>query len=335
MAQQKLSYLNLYTTDPAWNLAAEQYVFDRLPRDRTYFMLWQNDNAIIIGKHQNTAAEINEQFVRENGVRVVRRLSGGGAVYHDMGNLNFTFIADAGDMESINFRLFCRPVVAALAKIGVTAEINGRNDMTIEGRKFSGNAQYMKKGRIMHHGTLMYDSDLEAVSRALNVKPDKIESKGLKSVRSRVTNIRPYVTDQTLTVDGFREILRRSMFRAYPLTAYALTPEDLDTVERLRRDVYRRWEWNYGASPACRIRKERRVEGCGVIQVHMEVEHGCIAALAFFGDYFSLEDSGTLVQRLLGVALEEGALRAALDGCAIGRYFSRLDLDTFLSILLQ
>ena len=154
-------------------------------------------------------------------------------------------------------------------------------------------------------------------------------------MRSRVTNIRPYVTDQTLTVDGFREILRRSMFRAYPLTAYALTPEDLDTVERLRRDVYRRWEWNYGASPACRIRKERRVEGCGVIQVHMEVEHGCIAALAFFGDYFSLEDSGTLVQRLLGVALEEGALRAALDGCAIGRYFSRLDLDTFLSILLH
>ena len=103
MTQPKLSYLNLYTTDPAWNLAAEQYVFDALPRDRTYFMLWQNDNAIIIGKHQNAAAEINQQFVRENGVRVVRRLSGGGAVYHDMGNLYFTFIADAGDMESIYF----------------------------------------------------------------------------------------------------------------------------------------------------------------------------------------------------------------------------------------
>ena len=117
MTQPKLSYLNLYTTDPAWNLAAEQYVFDALPRDRTYFMLWQNDNAIIIGKHQNAAAEINQQFVRENGVRVVRRLSGGGAVYHDMGNLNFTFIADAGDMESINFKLFCQPVVASLAAL--------------------------------------------------------------------------------------------------------------------------------------------------------------------------------------------------------------------------
>ena len=140
MTQPKLSYLNLYTTDPAWNLAAEQYVFDALPRDRTYFMLWQNDNAIIIGKHQNAAAEIDQQFVRENGVRVVRRLSGGGAVYHDMANLNFTFIADAGSMESINFKLFCQPVVAALAALGVQAEVNGRNDMTINGQKFSGNS---------------------------------------------------------------------------------------------------------------------------------------------------------------------------------------------------
>ena len=169
MTQPKLSYLNLYTTDPAWNLAAEQYVFDALPRDRTYFMLWQNDNAIIIGKHQNAAAEIDQQFVRENGVRVVRRLSGGGAVYHDMGNLNFTFIADAGSMESINFKLFCQPVVAALAALGVQAEVNGRNDMTINGQKFSGNSQYLKEGRVMHHGTIMFDSDLDRVAQALDL----------------------------------------------------------------------------------------------------------------------------------------------------------------------
>lgn len=242
-------YLESTKTDPSWNLALEQYVFDVLgPRDDC-FMLWQNDNTIVVGKHQNTLEEINTDYVKEHGVTVVRRLSGGGAVYHDLGNLNFTFVAENRFGSEFDFSTFCRPVMDALRSLGVPAEINGRNDMTIEGRKFSGNAQYMKKGRIMHHGTLMYDSDLEAVSRALNVKPDKIESKGLKSVRSRVTNIRPYVTDQTLTVDGFREILRRSMFRAYPLTAYALTPEDLDTVERLRRDVYRRWEWNYGASP--------------------------------------------------------------------------------------
>ena len=200
-------YLESTKTDPSWNLALEQYVFDVLDG---CFMLWQNDNTIVVGKHQNTLEEINTDYVKEHGVTVVRRLSGGGAVYHDLGNLNFTFVAENRFGSEFDFSTFCRPVVDALRSLGVPAEINGRNDMTIEGRKFSGNAQYMKKGRIMHHGTLMYDSDLEAVSRALNVKPDKIESKGLKSVRSRVTNIRPYVTDQALTVDGFREILRRS-----------------------------------------------------------------------------------------------------------------------------
>ena len=137
----KLSYLDLMTTDPSYNLAMEQYVFDCLPRDRMYFMLWQNDNAIIVGKYQNTISEINEQAVRERGIRVVRRLSGGGAVYHDMGNLNFTFITDAGGSSALDMKLFCAPVVRTLAALGVKAEVNGRNDITIDGKKFSGNSQ--------------------------------------------------------------------------------------------------------------------------------------------------------------------------------------------------
>ena len=175
-------YINNPYTDAWFNLAAEEYLLKNFSDD--IFMLWQNEPSVIIGKHQNTAAEINEQFVRENGVRVVRRLSGGGAVYHYMVNINFTFIADAGDMESINFRLFCRPVVAALAKIGVTAEINGRNDMTIDGQKFSGNSQYLKEGRVMHHGTIMFDSNLDLVAQALHVDQEKIRAKGIASVRS-------------------------------------------------------------------------------------------------------------------------------------------------------
>jgi lipoate-protein ligase A len=165
----KLSYLNLATTDPAWNLAAEQYVFDCLPRDRMYVMLWQNDNAIIVGKYQNTLAEINRAFVEEHGIRVVRRLSGGGAVYHDLGNLNYTFISDAGNEPTVNFRVFCEPVVQALARLGVTAEINGRNDITIDERKFSGNAQYLREGRVMHHGTILFDAKLDTVQQALQV----------------------------------------------------------------------------------------------------------------------------------------------------------------------
>ena len=186
----KLSYLDLMTTDPSYNLAMEQYVFDCLPRDRMYFMLWQNDNAIIVGKYQNTIAEINEEAVRERGILVVRRLSGGGAVYHDMGNLNFTFITDVGESNALDLKLFCEPVVRTLATLGVKAEVNGRNDITIDGKKFSGNSQYIRQGRVMHHGTIMFDSDLSVVSEALRVAPTKIQTKGIRSVRSRVTRAR-------------------------------------------------------------------------------------------------------------------------------------------------
>lgn len=317
MAQQKLSYLNLYTTDPAWNLAAEQYVFDRLPRDRTYFMLWQNDNAIIIGKHQNTAAEINEQFVRENGVRVVRRLSGGGAVYHDMGNLNFTFIADAGDMESINFRLFCRPVVAALAKIGVTAEINGRNDMTIDGQKFSGNSQYLKEGRVMHHGTIMFDSNLDLVAQALHVDQEKIRAKGIASVRSRVTTVRRHMASP-VTLEEFRSLLLREILE-----------------QQLRAERYATWEWNYGQSRDCEMRRQRRFPACGSVEVHLTTDHGVIQDLHFTGDFFSVVEPEVLAEKLRGVRLEEQSLRAALADETVSRYFSGLENGELIELLLS
>ena len=256
-------YIESPSTDPRFNLALEQYVFDRLDPSCHYFMLWQNANAIIVGKHQNTIAEINAAYVKEHDIQVVRRLSGGGAVYHDLGNINFTFIADTGDASQFDFSTFCRPVVKALHSIGVPAEINGRNDMTLDGRKFSGNSQYMKHGRVMHHGTLMFDSDLEVVSQALAVSKDKIESKGLKSVRSRVTNIKPYVKEDIATADFFR-ILREFMFEEYQLQSYPLTEDDLAAVRELQHQVYDQWEWNFGRSPACQIQK--RAPGRGLRQ---------------------------------------------------------------------
>ena len=211
----KLSYLDLMTTDPSYNLAMEQYVFDCLPRDRMYFMLWQNDNAIIVGKYQNTIAEINEEAVRERGIRVVRRLSGGGAVYHDMGNLNFTFITDVGESNALDLKLFCEPVVRTLATLGVKAEVNGRNDITIDGKKFSGNSQYIRQGRVMHHGTIMFDSDLSVVSEALRVDPTKIQTKGIRSVRSRVTNVAEHLPEK-VTLPEFRRILLENILKENP-----------------------------------------------------------------------------------------------------------------------
>ena len=173
------SFIDVKSTDPTFNLALEQYAFDALPRDRSWFLLWRNHNAIVIGRHQNTLAEINEEAVREREVTVVRRLSGGGAVYHDLGNLNFTFIQDAGQAGQLDMGLFCRPVAQALQAMGVNAQVNGRNDITIDGQKFSGNSQYIREGRVMHHGTILYSSDLETVGQVLRVDPEKIQAKGV------------------------------------------------------------------------------------------------------------------------------------------------------------
>ena len=330
----KLSYLDLTTTDPDVNLATEQYVFDSLPRDRAWFMLWQNDNAIIIGKHQNTFAEINEPYVREHGIRVVRRLSGGGAVYHDLGNLNFTFITDAGETDKLDFRAFCLPIVDTLESLGVPAEINGRNDITIEGKKFSGNSQYLKSGRVMHHGTILFDSDLGVVSHALRVDESKLHTKGIRSVRSRVTNVKPYLPRE-MTLSDFRRVLLDHILAQMPGEAWTLTEEDRAAIEELRARRYGTYDWNYGVSPQCTVRKSRRVEGCGLVDAYLTIEEGVIRSLTFHGDFFSVDDPEELAKRFLGRRPAPEEYAAALDGVDAGRFFVGLDNETLLDLLTE
>jgi len=329
-----MRYIESPSTDPYFNLALEQYVFDRLDPAHRYFMLWRNDNAIIIGKHQNTAEEIDAEVVRKRGIRVVRRLSGGGALYHDLGNVNFTFVAPEDAANPLDFAAFCGPVIQALAVFGVRAELNGRNDITIDGKKFSGNAQYHKRHRVMHHGTVLYDSDLSVLGQCLVVPKDKIESRGLKSVRSRVTNIKDYMPED-IGVERFMAGLRDAMFRAYDMRPYDLTDEDLEGARRLQREVYETWDWNYGFSPNYSIRKSRRVDGCGKVEIHMDVEKGLITRLAFYGDYFGNIDNGDLRARLRGQRLERDALKGALAGIDVGAYFQNLGVETFLDILTE
>lgn len=320
------------STDPRFNLALEQYIFDQMPRNRSYLMLWRNDQTIVVGKHQDTFAEINADYVRANQIQVVRRLSGGGAVYHDLGNVNFTFIADHTGSD-FDFSTFCRPVIWALESLGVPAELNGRNDMTIRGRKFSGNSQYVKEGRVMHHGTLLYDSDLSVVSSALAPSRDKLTSKGLPSVRSRVTNIKPYM-HQPMPTESFMERLWSCLGEVCDLVPYELDRGDLNQVERIRQAVYDRWEWNYGSSPRCQIDKRRRVEGYGEIRVCLDLKEGAIQALSFYGDFFSRKEPDQLARRLIGCPLREEALRATVPAGEIGQYFQNMDLDEFCGLML-
>ena len=327
-----LRYINLTTTDPAFNLAAEQFVFENLPKDRNYFILWQNDNAVIIGKYQNTLAEINLPYVEQNNIRVIRRLSGGGAVYHDLGNLNYSFISDAGSSESLNLRLFCEPVVRALAELGVRAEINGRNDMTVDGKKFSGNAQYIRGGRVLHHGTILFNSDLSVIGEALHVDRSKITAKGIPSVRSRVTNLLPYFPEGT-TLSNFRTALLSHLLAEEPGEEYVFSEKDLSAIRRLQDERYNRWEWNYGRSPACTLKKSGRVDGCGLVEAYISLDKGLITAVSFFGDFFSLKDPENLEPLFLGKSPDEGSIRSVLKDVDVSAYFSGLAKEDLLRIL--
>ena len=327
-------FIDAKTTDPDHNLALEEYIFNHLPRDKEYLYLWRNDNAIIIGRHQNTLAEIDSAFVEAKGIRVVRRLSGGGAVYHDMGNLNFTFIVDGKVGSQVDLRSFCLRVVDALRALGLDAQVDGRNDILANGCKVSGNAQYVKEGRVMHHGTLLFDSDLTVLSKALQPDPEKIKAKGVQSVRSRVANIRSLLPVD-MTMEQFRAHVARYLLQDMPHSNYMLTEEDMAAVERIRADRYGTWAWNYGASPQCSLLRRRRIEGVGSIQAHMELEKGRITALQFRGDYFSTEEPEALVETLLGCPLTRDAVAAVLAQQNVGKYISGLSAEALTDLLLE
>ncbi len=324
-------FIDVSDTDATFNLALEQYVFDRLPRDRNYFILWQNKNAVIIGRHQNTLAEINDSYIQAHGIQVVRRLSGGGAVYHDMGNLNFTFIQNSETGIALDLGLFCRPVAAAIRALGADAQVNGRNDITVDGKKFSGNAQYVKEGRVMHHGTLLFASDMQAAQEALKPDPEKIKAKGVQSVRSHITNLQPLLPGVSLA--QFKEKLLESLFAGRPMERYVLTEKDLSAIERIRAERYATWDWNYGFSPPCNLRRKRRIEGCGTVEAVFHVSNGRIRDAAFYGDFFSAKDPRELADRFLGLRPVREDYEKCLKNVDISQYFANLSKEAFLAIL--
>ena len=310
-------YIQVDTTDPAFNLALEEYVFESLSKDYNYFILWQNASTVVVGRHQNTFNEVDEAFIRENNITVVRRLSGGGAVYHDLGNLNFTFIQDAAGKEP-DLGLFCRPVAQAIRTLGADAEVNGRNDITVNGMKFSGNAQYVKYGRVMHHGTLLFDSQLEVAAKALRPDPEKIKAKGVASVRSRITNLKPLLPEGT-TLEIFRDALLKALFEKEQMEVYTLTDADLTAIAALKDDRYGTWAWNWGASPACDMTFSGRIEGCGQLSLQFRVKKGFITDAILYGDFFSAGDPQALAKSFIGYPATAEGIREAAEKADVSR----------------
>lgn len=321
--------------DPRYNLALEEYVLKHLDTDEDFVLLWQNANSVIIGRNQNTVEEVHAQYVKQHDVNVVRRITGGGAVYHDLGNLNFSFVTSNLKNNLNNYRKFTDPVIAALRSLGVPAEFAGRNDIVVDGKKISGNAQSYYKNRMLHHGTILFDVNLAMIADVLHVKQDKIESKGIKSNRARVTNIRPYLKEDVDMV-AFRNLLLAHLLGTKDIASatYELSDADKARIADLKRDKYDTWEWNYGTSPAFSIQKARRYKG-GKVEFRFDVKDGIITTMKIYGDFLGSRDLGELERLLVGTRYEETAIESLLADYDVESYFFNITLSDVLDCLFH
>jgi lipoate-protein ligase A len=315
---------------PAYNLALEEYALREMRED--VIMLWRNSAAVIIGNNQNAAEEIDADYVTANKITVVRRQSGGGAVFHDLGNVNFTVIHELGGDDFNNYRKFTAPIIGYLAELGVKAELSGRNDLVIDGMKFCGNAQAVKKHRIMHHGCILYSADFERLAGALRPPKIKIESKGIKSVRKRVTNIADHMPSPMPVEDFFNGLADYFLRSAPDIEPYELSEDDIAAAGRLARDKYSTWEWNFGRSPAYNMERETRGD-FGTVSVKLFVERGVIEEIHIFGDFFGLLDKSGLESALKDVKHEAEAIKNALEGLDIGSYISGMTAEGLVEII--
>ncbi len=318
-----------------FNHAAEEYLMEKF--DEEVFMLWINEPSILIGKNQNPMAEVNYDYIRENNIQLVRRLSGGGTVYNDHGNINFTFITTREDKKeklSQGFEKFAMPVVNALRSLGVEAEFSGRNDITVKAKKISGNAQYCQRDKLLHHGTILFDCDMSKLSLALKSRPIKFKDKGVKSVGSRVTNILEHL-DQPMSLEEFKEYLKDYIINSHEIkTIYEFTREDIGEIEEIAKGRFNTWQWNYGKTPKYTYSNEVKYP-CGLVEYNLNIKNGFIQQISINGDFFGDKQIEKLESLLIASKFNREDIEGILLKIDIGDYIKGLSNREFVQGLLD
>ena len=316
-----MRFLTNPSTDPWFNMSFDEYCLERYPSDDGFFYLWRNRPSVIIGLNQNAYSEVNLGYLAAHGILLARRVTGGGAVYHDLQNLNYTFIGR--DVTP-------GPMVEALRSLGVDAQLTGRNDIFVDGRKVSGYARRVWHDRQIVHGTLMYDVDLETLARVLDVPGSKLSSKGIASVKSRVANLKDHLP-QFPSLDALQAALQERL--AAGDVALPFGPERLAEVQRLSDGKFSTWEWIYGQSKAADLVRTARLR-CGTVEARIGLDRGVLTSLEFGGDFLGGLPAAQLAGRLVGLRFERGELLSALAAADPARYFDGVGAAELTELLL-
>lgn len=327
-----MRYVRNPSTNAHYNMAFDEFCLESLPLEEPVFCLWQNAPSVIIGLNQNALSEVNLPYLEAHGILLARRVTGGGAVYHDLGNLNYTIVGRSSDLER-DYPGYLTYVIDALRHLGVEAELSGRNDILVGGRKVSGYAKRVWKDRLMVHGTLMYDVDLTTLTQALSVPGSKFEAAGIASVRSRVTNLRDHLP-QCASVHDLADDLEDILSRHHADAEVVITPAQRATIQETARTKFATWEWTIGRNPRATVQVSRRFP-CGTITAHITVNHGIIEFIEFGGDFIGNSPVQPLTALLTGCRFDRDALLKALSPCPVSNFFDTLTADTLVTFLLS
>ena len=311
------------STNAYFNIASEEYLLTSYP-DEEIFLLYVNAPSIIVGRFQNTLAEINLDYVTKNNIKVVRRMSGGGAVYHDLGNLSFSFHTPLGNDDFSDFSKFTQPVIDLLTRLNVPARLEGRNDLLVEGKKFSGNAKLVRNGKMIQHGTILLNSEMKVLTEALRINPLKFRDKAVKSARARVTNLHEYLPEGT-TLSSFKKLLIDQILNENKTanSIYSLSAEELMEIEKLADEKYSSWDWNFGFSPAYNFNRAVKLPA-GFIELHMDVEKSVIKKIRIFGDFFASRPIEEFEDLFLDEKHEAGNIQRILSSVSLTDYFGKV-----------